>query len=175
MEIWIKPDSEDVGEAAGMAQIRLVKTQKILGTFEWSGFGVHADALAFTVLWRPDCRCFAISWEINRGYMTGAIYAASAGGIWSEVKLPSDEYVDKIKRMSGVSELRSGKGHDTPEKWLPSGELMMEFGSQDIWYSDDGNPEKLFTIVLSVMDDKNRPFRTAKILSIKLKPRQSTN
>jgi len=55
IEIWMQP-AGDEGMAAGIAQIRGVKSSAVSGTFAWSGFGVRAMPDAFKVLWRSDSR-----------------------------------------------------------------------------------------------------------------------
>jgi hypothetical protein len=83
----VDANSVDVGEAAGTARIRDIKTGRTLGSFDWSGFGEHPDADAFKVLWRPDCKCLAISWEATRGFVRCAVYVESKSG-WLEVQSP---------------------------------------------------------------------------------------
>jgi len=171
LEIWIKPVPPGQGYASGTAQIRSVATGKTLDNFEWSGFGESPDSKAFTVLWRPDCRYFVITWEISRGYVTSTVYGIRTDKRWTEVKLPSDDYVSAIKKMSGLSDLPSGKGHETPERWLPDGRLALEFGSRNIFYDGDGDLEKAFEVILQVNSPANEPLPIARIVSIKLKPR----
>jgi len=170
MELWIKSSSNQ-GEAIGTAQIRMVKTGKIAGTFKWSGFGYKAGHDAFTVLWRPDSKCFAISWEESKGWMTGSVYAFSENKRWVEVKFPTEQYGKAIKKLSGASALR-GKGCDTPEKWLPNDQLVVNFADEGILY-DDVDAFKEYEVTLRVYDEKNTPLQVARIISIRLKPRDS--
>ena len=164
LELWIKP-IEGQGEAAGTAQIRLVKSGRILSTFDWSGFGEEADSKAFKVIWRGDSYLFAISYELSRGYMSGAIYGRTRRDHWMEVKLPADDYVNRIKKISGVYELKSGKGWQTPKNWLPNGDLELEFGSEDIFFKYV-DAMKDFVVTLKVADEKGQPLSTAKVVSI---------
>jgi hypothetical protein len=166
MEIWIKPDNNDESEAAGTAQIRTVKTQKIIGTFDWSGFGVKvvAPEPPFTVLWRPDNRYFAIGWEKTRGWVTGAIYGKNKAGKWEEVKLPSDEYDAAIKKMAGIADLY-GKGCEKPKEWLQNGDLVLQFFDRNLGFHD-GDSEQEYLITLQIEDTKGQPLRIARIASI---------
>ena len=168
IEIWIKPVNPNEGMAAGTAQIRDVKTQNILSPFEWSGFGVRLLSTdpdpAFTVLWRPDSKYFAIKYEEGRGWVTSAIYGLGGNGQWTEVKLPSDEYVNRIKKMSGVSELR-GKGCERPKEWLSNGDLNLEFIDMGIEYGQED--VKAFVVTLRVEDQKRQPLGIAQIVSTK--------
>lgn len=171
IEIWIKPEK---GAAAGTAQIRAVKTQKISGTFDWSGFGVevlstNADP-AFTVLWRHDSRYFAIKYEEARGWMTGAVYGRSRNGRWLEVQMPRDGYMNAIKKVSGVSEL-FGKGCDSPVEWLSNGDLNLEFADRNVIF-DHEDLFKEYTVTLKVADEKGQPLKLAKIVSIKQKSKE---
>ncbi len=171
-ELWIKPPKEDEGVASGTAQIREVKTGKIVGTFEWSGFGVRADSDAFIVLWRADCKFFAIKYEQSRGWRSGAIYGLHNGGRWAEVKLPDTEYDKAIKKLAGVSEFY-GKGCDAPEKWLPNGDLMLIFADRNVVY-DHEDLFKEFEVTLRVTDQKGQSLPVAKIVSIKQKSKKET-
>jgi hypothetical protein len=164
IEIWMKPDGEE-GVASGTAQIRLVKTQRILGTFEWGGFGVRADADAFQVMWRHDSKFFAIKWEEARGWMTGAVHAQTAGRRWAEVKLPKDAYVSAIKNLEHVPELY-GKGCDAPERWLDNGQLVLEFCDRNIAYPAEDRV-KMYEVSLRVSDWRDRPLPMAQITTIK--------
>jgi hypothetical protein len=165
LELWIKPPIQDDGEACGAAQIRQVKTERILSTFEWSGFGVHADSTAFTVLWRPDCKYFAIKYEEARGWVTGRIYGLQRNGRWCEVKLPSDDYTNSIKKLADVTELH-GKGCERPKEWLSNGDLTLLFVDRGLFY-DHEDLEKEFVVTLRVADQKGQPLPIAKIVSIK--------
>ena len=167
LELWIMP-IKDTGEAAGTAQVRSVGNGRILGAFDWSGFGEEADSKAFKVIWRGDNHFFAISYELSRGYMSGAIYGSITRGHWIEVKLPTDDYVKRIKKMSGVEELKSGKGWETPKSWLPNGDLELEFGSEDIMFNDV-DAMKDFVVTLKVADEKGQPLKIAKVMSIREK------
>jgi len=172
LEIWIKPVPLGQGYASGTSQIRSVATGKTLDTFEWSGFGESPDSKAFTVLWRPDCKFFAITWEISRGYVTSAVYGFDRNRGWTETKLPRDDYVGVIRKMNPPPpEAASGNGHETAEKWLPDGTLALEFGSREILYDDDGNPEKEYVVILQVQGKALQPLPTARVRSIKLEPR----
>ena len=102
--------------------------------------------------------------------MAGAVYGLQKDHQWTEVKLPTDEYVSTIKKMSGVSELKSGNGHDTPVKWLSGGELVIESGSKDIYYDDTGF-EKVYDVTIRVGDKDGDPLPLARVVSIDLKPR----
>ncbi len=99
--------------------------------------------------------------------MTGAVYACNTQGEWTCVKLPSDQYVASIKKLSGVSEFNSGKGFDTPEKWLADGQLLLEFGTRDL--GDDS--EVTYLVLLRMTDPERDPLPKAQIISINLKPR----
>ena len=144
-----------------------VKTQKILSTFNWSGFGVRADGTSFVVLWRPDSRYFAIKYEATRGWVTGAIYGWGANRGWGEVKMPSEEYTNTIKKMSGVSEL-FGKGCESPVGWTKNNNLVLEFVDRNLVY-DHEDFEKEFLVTLRVADWKRQPLPMAMIVSIKQK------
>jgi len=104
--------------------------------------------------------------------MTAAVYALNAKHQWVEVKLPTDAYVETIKRLSHVSDLRSGKGYGSPKKWLADGRLLLEFCSRDIFYEGE-ELEKAFAICLQVTGKSDAPLRVARIVSIRLEPRQS--
>ena len=166
IELWIKPTNGE-GEAAGVAQIREVKTGQTLSTFDWTGFGVQliAPDSPFAVLWRRDSRYFAIKFEETRGWTMGAIYGRGAKGQWVEVKMPSDEYTNAIKKMSGVSELY-GKGGESPVEWARNGELVLEFVDRNLTYNHE-DLEKEFLVTLKVADWIRRPLKTARIVSIK--------
>lgn len=165
--MWIKP-TEAEGVAAGTAQIREVRNGRILGRFDWSGFGERADNTAFKVLWRSDSKYFAISYELSRGWMSGAIYGRNRAGHWAEIKLPSDAYVNGIKKMSGVAELSSGKGCETPKDWLSNGDLELEFCSENIFFADV-DAMKEFEVTLGVADQKGEPLSAAKMILINQK------
>jgi hypothetical protein len=170
LELWIQPGPLDQGCALGTAQIRSVATGKTLDTFDWSGFGEAPDSKAFTVLWRPDCKYFAITWELTRGYVTSAVYGLHRNNRWTEVKLSFDEYNDTIKKMSRVSEFHSGKGYDMAVKWLPDGRLALESVCNDIYYAADGVFKK-YAVILQIDDDAREPLQVARVRSIKLEPR----
>lgn len=174
-EIWIEPIRSE-GIAMGTAQIRSVKSQKILSTFEWSGFGDHLSSdnpdPAFTVFWRPDCKFFAIKYEETRGWMTGQIFGVHKNGQWTEVGLPKDDYDDAIKKLAGVSEFY-GKGCDVPERWLSNGDLNLDFADRNIIY-DHEDMFKEYTVTLGVADQKGQPLLMAKIVSVKQKPEAET-
>ena len=172
LELWIKPPMEDEGEASGTVQIRQVQTQKLTGTFEWSGFGVHADSTAFIVLWRSDSKYFAIKYEETRGWMTGNVYGVHKDGRWTEVKLPIEEYDKAIKKLAGVADFY-GKGCDSPVQWLLNGDLTLEFVDRNLIYDHD-DVEKEFVINLRVADQKKEPLPTAKLVSIKQKSYEET-
>ncbi len=70
--------------------------------------------------------------------------------------------------MSGVSELKSGKGWETPKSWLPNGDLELEFGSEDILFKDV-DAMKDFVVTLKVADEKDQPSKTAKVIAIREK------
>jgi hypothetical protein len=170
IELWVKPKSGE-GIAAGVAEIRQVKTGKILGKFEWSGFGVRLAAPdpPFEVFWRNDSQYFAIRYEFARGWMTGGIYGRGIGSRWIEVKMPSDRYTNAIKKMSGVSELY-GKGCDRPIEWTTNRELVLEFADRNLLYEPE--LEKEYLVTLKVEDWLGRPLRTAGIVSIKQKSKE---
>jgi len=171
IELWIQPGTDE-GISSGAAQIREVKTGKLLGKFAWSGFGVKAGATSFEVIWRPDSRFFAIKWEENRGWMTGAVYGRLNNGQWVEVKRPSEDYIKDIVKKCGVSGLY-GKGCDVPSKWLPNGDLVFIFADRNLIY-DHEDLEKEFMVALRVVDQKSQPLKMAKIISIKLISREET-
>ena len=52
MELWIKPDPY-TGEVAcsSIAQIRELKSGRIVGTFHWAGFGERPDSTGIWVLY----------------------------------------------------------------------------------------------------------------------------
>jgi hypothetical protein len=76
--------------------------------------------------------------------------------------------VKTIKKMSGVEELKSGKGWETPKSWLPNGDLELEFGSEDIMFKDV-DAMKDFVVTLKVADEKGQPLTTAKVIAIREK------
>jgi hypothetical protein len=168
MEIWMKRPNTGSDLAEGIAQIRDRKSSKVIGTFAWSGFGRRADAEAFEVFWRPDSKSFAIKWELTRGWMAGAVYAMNAKHRWQEIKLPSADYISKIKKLNRVTELY-GKGCDVPEKWLSNSEVLMLFADRNI--SEPGEDSfRLYEIRLRVSDGKEEPLGMARIQSIKRQP-----
>ena len=141
-DLIIIPESGQ-GIAAGTAKIRDVKTEKILGSFDWSGFGEHATSDAFDVLWSPDSRCFAINWELTRGFVTCAVYAQTSHG-WRQVKLPDlgKLSLEKAKAVGEphayVDENWGGKGHEMALAWLPGHRLRIETGYRGIMNQDKG-------------------------------------
>ena len=168
IELWINPGADE-GESVGTAQIRDVKTGRIMDTFDWSGFGgrLVAPDPPFVVLWNPGSDYFAIKYEITRGWMTGAIYGRNGKGRWMEVKMPDDEYASAIEKMSGVKELY-GKGCDVPKQWLKNGNLELLFVDRSLLYEHE-DLEKEFMVDLKVKDLMGHPLKSAKIVSIKLK------
>ncbi len=172
VEIWIKPPKEDEGVASGTVEIRQVQSQKVTGTFEWSGFGVHADSTAFIVFWRPDSKYFAIKYEETRGWMTGNVYGVHKNGRWTEVTMPTDKYDNTIKKLAGVTDFY-GKGCDVPEKWVSNGDLDLDFADRNIIY-DHEDLFKEYTVTLRVEDQKEKPLPIAQIVSVKQKPKEET-
>ena len=107
--------------ASGTVQIREVKTGKLLGYFEWSGFGAHATGEAFTVLWRPDSRAFAINSEVTRGYSECKVYALEDDACYP-VQLPNF-----VKSVADKYHLETmDKGNEQPVKWLPGNRLVLD-------------------------------------------------
>ena len=156
LEISMVPDTD--GEvAAGICKIREIKTGKLRGSFDWAGFGVLADSTSFNVLWRPDSRCFAISWELDRGYMTGTIYAPYRNK-WVEIKYP--EYLHEVlalynKSVDGKnisSHDLSGKGCETPKAWLPNNELRIEITDRAFSKPGEGDSAYLFWATFRIVD-----------------------
>ena len=143
---------EPEGVASGTAEIRLTKAKKIVGTFEWEGFGELPNATAFTVLWNKDSNAFAIFWEITRGYCTCAVYART-NGVWQNVNLP--DYGAEIRRMEGKSS--EGKGFDKPMTWLTDNELEIKLWWRTLDHDD--------FIYLGIGQENGRP--AAKILKIR--------
>ena len=158
-DIVIVPGSEDTGVAAGTAKIRDIKTGHTLGSFQWSGFGGSPDAFAFKVLWRPDSKCFSISYELTRGFMACAIYAEFKS-VWSQVKLPDFfKPAVKMSRAAGAAHVivheddLGGKGHETPREWLADGSLLLDTGyrgMKNIDITGGGDSEQLFVVTLQI-------------------------
>ena len=169
MELWIVPEKNE-GIAVGTAEIRDVKIGRTLGTFDWSGFGTEADKTAFKVLWRPDSKFFAISWEETRGWMTGTVFGISRNGKWNEIGLPKDEYTKAIMKLGGVSDLY-GKGCETPLDWLANGDLELEFMDRNLAY-DHEDLEKEFIVELRVASRKDTPLSSGTIVSIRQKTKE---
>lgn len=171
IELWIKAENGE-GEAAGVAQIRQIKTGRTLSTFHWSGFGVQliAPRPPFQVFWRRDGLFFAIKYEGTRGWSTGEIYGRNREGQWLKVEKPDKEYTNAIKKISGVTELY-GKGCDSPVEWTRNGELVLEFLDRNLIY-DHEDLEKEFMVTLKVEDRRGRPLKTAKIISINQKSKE---
>ena len=114
-------DNGYAGTASGTVQIREVRTGKLLGYFEWSGFGVHATDEAFTVLWRPDSRAFAIHSEVTRGYSECKVYALEDDACYP-VQLPN--FVKSIADKYHLETM--SKGGELPVKWLPGNRLVID-------------------------------------------------
>jgi hypothetical protein len=173
-ELWITSDEEAV---AGTAQIRDAKTEKIVGTFDWSGFGAELVPAnpepPFQVLWRRDSKFFAIKWEAERGWTTGAVYGRIRNGEWSEVKMPSDQYDAAIEKLGGVTQLY-GKGCDAPQNWMKNGDLVLEFVDRNLCF-DHEDLEREFLITLKVADWRGRPLPMSKIVSIKQKSEEEAD
>ena len=109
------------GTASGTVQIREVKTGKLLSYFEWSGFGEHATEDAFTVLWRPDSRAFAINSEVTRGDGECKVYALK-DGVCYPVQLPNF-----VQDIATKYHLEIGdKGDEKPVKWLSGNRLVLD-------------------------------------------------
>ena len=114
-------DTSGNGMASGTAQVREIKTGKLLGTFEWSAFGEHATEDSFTVLWRPDSRAFAIKSEVARGYSECKVYALQNDACYP-VQLP-----DFVKSIAARYHLEvSSKGGERPTRWLPGNRLVLD-------------------------------------------------
>lgn len=109
------------GSASGTVQIRETKTGKLLSYFDWSGFGEHVTADAFTVLWRSDSRAFAIQSEITRGYSECKVYALE-NGVCYPVQLPN--FVKAIADRYHLG--TASKGSELPVKWLPNNRLVLD-------------------------------------------------
>ncbi|HVE15605.1 MAG TPA: hypothetical protein VNB29_02670 [Chthoniobacterales bacterium] len=173
-DIVIEPMECD-GIAHGVAKVREISTGKILGTFDWSGFGVQPDANAFTVLWRPDGKCFAITWERTRGFVTSAV-CASFKDHWVKVDLPDfEKQIYKMCREAGekhvtIDEALGGKGHETAELWLPDRSLRLEVGYRGIDNVDKDGTEQLFWITLHIDDAKGTLPPKALLKSVEFAP-----
>ena len=146
-----------------------------MGTFEWSGFGVHLAAPdpTFEVLWRSDSKYFAIKYEADRGWTTGTIYGRNDKGDWTELKLPDDEIDAAVKKMGGVKELH-GKGCESPRQWLNNGDLELLIRGQKPHLRQTRIWEKEFMVDLKVTGWLGHTLKTAKIVSIKLKSKEET-
>jgi hypothetical protein len=127
----------------------------------------------FEVFWRKDSRYFAIKYAEARGWVTGAIYGRDSKGRWIEVEIPKEDYVNAIKKMSGVSELL-GKGCERPVAWTKKGELVLQFVDRNITYGQQ-DFEKEFRVTLSASNWLGQPLKTAKILSIMQRSEEETN
>ena len=114
-------DNYGQGVAAGTVQVKEVKTGKILGYFEWSGFGEHPTEDVLTVLWRPDSRAFAISYEVTRGYVECKVYALEDERC-VPVELP--DFTARIARKYGLEIYPKGGEH--PFKWLSGNRLEVD-------------------------------------------------
>ena len=109
------------GVASGTVQIREVKTGKLVSYCEWSGFGAHAGEDAFTVLWRPDSRAFAINSEVTRGYSECKVYALE-DDVCYPVQLPNF-----VKSIADKYHLETrDKGNEQPVKWLSGNRLVLD-------------------------------------------------
>lgn len=168
LELWVKP-FEGEGVASGTAEIREVKTGRILSAFDWSGFGVklRAPEPPFEIFWRKDSRYFAIRYEEARGWVTGAVYGQARDGRWVEVKLPKDEYAEAIKKRAGVAEFH-GKGCESPTGWDSKGNLELLFTDRNLTYGHE-DLQKEFVVTLAVAGEKALPLPSAKVLSIREK------
>jgi hypothetical protein len=158
--IVIIPGPEDTGVAEGTAKIRDIKTGHTLGSFEWSGFGGSPNADAFKVLWRPDNRCFAISFELTRGFVTCAVYAEYRNA-WVKVELPDFyKFELKMSRDAGpdhvqIMEAMGGKGGEIPQAWLPNDCLRIEAAYRSIANLDMGEDrEQLFWVTVQITTAK---------------------
>lgn len=159
--ITITPSPEDEGVAAGLAEIRLRKSGKVVGEFEWSGFGVRADLDAFVVLWKPDNNAFTISYELTRGYMFYGVYVLH-NKRWVEVK-PPDYF--KIIFKEGGFKSGYGKGYETPKVWLPNNLLKLDVGGRA--YKIDNKDGQIIgefesTVYLHLTDYDSGPILTLK-------------
>ena len=173
----IVENEEFTGVASGTAEIRDVKTGKILGSFPWNGFGVHPGEESFKVLWRPDSRCFAINWEETRGFVTCAVYAWSKGG-WLPVKLPDFGARSlKLARAAGpsrvaIDETLGGKGHETAVAWLPGNRLRIDAGYREMWPVDvDGEWAQRFWFTLAIVHSPGQAESRAILKDARLAPR----
>ena len=120
----------DGGLAHGTAEIVRNQDGKIAGTFDWAGFGVTPDSTAFHVLWNSNERSLAISWELNRGYTTCAVYALEKGR-WQRAALPN--YVSQILKREKLTD-GGGKGYEIPKKWLPGNTLKVQIYERNVPY-----------------------------------------
>ena len=178
-DIVVVANDEDTGIAAGTAKIRDVKTGKVLGSFAWSGFGYgggNPGAEAFEVLWRPDSRCFAIKWELTRGFGTCAVYAQSRGG-WSQVSLPDFGKAGlKLARAAGeahvaIEENWGGKGWENPSAWLPGNRLRVETAYRGILPLDvNGEWYQIFWFTLEISNPSGKAKPRAILKDARLAP-----
>ena len=167
-ELWVLP-IHSPGEASGTVQVRLVKDNRIVSSFDWSGFGVQLTAPEppFEVLWRKDSKYFAIKYEETRGWVTGAIYGRFDKSHWVEVQMPRDDYDAAVEKLGNVSDFY-GKGCDSPTGWNANGALELLFVDRNLFY-DHKDMEKEFVVTLKVADEKGQPVKTAKVISVREK------
>lgn len=173
LELWMKPEGEEAS-AAGLVEIRETKNGRTLDTFRWPGIGRRPSPLdpPFAVSWRSDDRFFALKFPTAEGWTGGEIYGRGAKGRWQQVKVPADEYTNVIKKLGNVTEL-GGKGCDRPQEWTKSGKLVLLFADRNLSY-DQRDLEKEFLVTLKVSTKTHRPLRTAKVVSIKQRPKEET-
>ena len=171
-EIIIVPPDDDIGISSGTAKIRDVKTGKILGSFDWSGFGEHASSTSFQVLWSRDSRCFAINWELTRGFVTCAVYAQTSHG-WHQIKLPDlGKLSSKKAKVAGenhvyVDENWGGKGHETALAWLPCHRLRIETGYRGITNQQEHRDwEQLYWFTFQIVGVRHTPHPRAELKSV---------
>lgn len=98
---------------------------------------MHPTATSFDVLWSPDSRCFAINWELTRGFVTCAAYVQTGYG-WRQAKLPElSKPTLKRAQAAGATQVYidenwGGKGHETALRWLSGHRLQIETGYRGI-------------------------------------------